>query len=702
MSIESNSVSNPVVRENENSSRPAVWSGTQGSATGSKDGQFGSFWDKALTGAQKLLGIETSSRERIDDSDQSDKEEKARSDRQWDRLESKSFEATPGFGSSGFGRLSLSLRRDRLPPLPAAAERLQTPEVSRESLAPVDRQADFQTPKTADRSDLEDSTEEEDAPRTASLQEAKTAPPLEVRRAASVNTVLKSNSEESLAVGNQKVADSINANGINSAKHGVTMSPQTTVDISESAASDKQSLSGIAGDTPAGGIRRLSESGLGTKGGPAENAPKTLSEALEAQRAISDRSKSEAKGESRSTNGNSEAESLLVDPSKAKRALSTAVEAARSAGAAKGGSVPNAPQGELAQPGLTAPKGEVASTGSENSGSGEGGLKRAENGEARAASSKSSSGSSNSVDGSKGAPANSPSAAVARAAESTPTQRVDPHSILEASRSVRQSDARPVVSPLRNAGQAGPLSAQTTAATSGVSGAQGSTGVSPQNKDTASVKQTFEATVKSELVNKATATSSKGDGTMGVHSNSPGSTGSSKSVFAAKSQPMSYATKTAEETKEVFTALTKSVDRLVSTKGETVSVRINFDTGGTLALRVSMESGQVNASMQTDVHGLESAIKSSWSEFANEMNQKGVKVNTPQFGGSDSDSTRNEHSANLDDRAGQSKDGKPGDAKADRRGSRDTSPSSRSEQDGPASREDDGESSSDQELQTYA
>ena len=90
----------------------------------------------------------------------------------------------------------------------------------------------------------------------------------------------------------------------------------------------------------------------------------------------------------------------------------------------------------------------------------------------------------------------------------------------------------------------------------------------------------------------------------------------------------------------------KSVDRLVANKNDIISVKINFDGGGMLKLRVSMDSGRVNSIMQTDLSGLESMIKSSWTELSNELNQKGIKLNAPQF--SNSESQGNRESATYD------------------------------------------------------
>ena len=68
MSIVPTSAQIPVARNENSSSSENRRSESQGSAAGSKDGQFGSFWDRALTGAQKLF-----SRASLFESDRSEK-----------------------------------------------------------------------------------------------------------------------------------------------------------------------------------------------------------------------------------------------------------------------------------------------------------------------------------------------------------------------------------------------------------------------------------------------------------------------------------------------------------------------------------------------------------------------------------------------------------------------------------------------------
>lgn len=109
-----------------------------------------------------------------------------------------------------------------------------------------------------------------------------------------------------------------------------------------------------------------------------------------------------------------------------------------------------------------------------------------------------------------------------------------------------------------------------------------------------------------------------------------------RSEAASKASQTSYVSKTAAEVKETIATLTKSIDRLVTDKANSMNLKINFEGGGSVNLRISMDGSAVSTQMQTDVVGLEAVIKANWAELANDWNQKGVKLNSPHFQNSES------------------------------------------------------------------
>ncbi len=237
MSIEPTSVSNPVVRENENSTKRNVWSDPQGSATGSKDGQFSSFWDKALIGAQKLLGLESSSKRASSDSIESSEDEESEH-RTKDRFETRRLGSLPGFGNSGFGRSPSSLRSNQLPPLPRSSESNRSPDPS--TLTQVDReeQAHAKVARSEDRHEgarVSDLDEEEDSESQGPKTE-KSAHEAKFPLGTNVNQLLNSNVVHSLVVDNQDNKISKNDSGINSAQQVGSMAQVPTVENTKPAA----------------------------------------------------------------------------------------------------------------------------------------------------------------------------------------------------------------------------------------------------------------------------------------------------------------------------------------------------------------------------------------------------------------------------------------------------------------------------------
>jgi hypothetical protein len=75
-----------------------------------------------------------------------------------------------------------------------------------------------------------------------------------------------------------------------------------------------------------------------------------------------------------------------------------------------------------------------------------------------------------------------------------------------------------------------------------------------------------------------------------------------------------------------------AVERIVTRGPENLSVVVRFEQGGSLSLQLTLREGSIAAHMQTDVPGLEAALRSSWNSFAQDWNQRGVKLAAPTFG----------------------------------------------------------------------
>lgn len=178
-------------------------------------------------------------------------------------------------------------------------------------------------------------------------------------------------------------------------------------------------------------------------------------------------------------------------------------------------------------------------------------------------------------------------------------------------------------------GLSGVTAGQGLASNAMARGAQQGGAQNQDSGDPASSKD-FSAALKQTTGAKG-AEKPSADGAQSFDAKVDAATSNRRSEAASKARQTSYVSKTADEVKEVVATLTKSIDRLVTNKAGAMNLKINFEGGGSLSLRVSMDGGQVSTSMQTDVVGLEGAIKANWTELASDWNQKGVKLNTPQF-----------------------------------------------------------------------
>ena len=647
MSIETKSVSNPVVRDSEISSKRNIWSKTQGSATGSKDGQFNSFWDKAFVGAQKLFGIDAAERSELSKSEDLETEEERRQDTEL-RSENRGLNSAPDSEYRSLNRIATSIRRENSDELLSMMLADWSMDQRLERSAVDDdwyerRIMDIRADEDANRKRidvLEDDSELKD-------HTAKTAASLKLGPSNLTNFALKNKEENRQNVEGQGLRKPEILIGINSAMSNPNMSTNLATNYSEETASilpspleNVEEISTVAARKVFSDGEKLIETGLENSKRVGEyRTPNDLN--LKVGRDIEGDTKGVSGTRSRNNVASKDVDSLVIDFDKAKQNPTAVHETAKSANSSKVGQGVTSGHTQSNLSGPLAHSSEVPVE------------KEAVIDLAR-----------------KGADATKQS------------------QMRSQSNSSAQSDVtKPNLSPAFNSGQT----------TSDINQPK-----SPVDRSLG--KQEVEAALKGTVPTKSSGATSKADGAQGLQLAGSDVSVSSKPSFTAKAQPVSYASKSADETKEIYTALSKSVDKLVSTKIDAVSIRINFDQGGSMALRVSMDSGHVSSAMQTDLFGLESLIKSSWSEFASEMNQKGVKLNPPQFTNFDSDSFKNEQFMNFDQKGGSAKGGHHSEAKSN--GGRRSDHSNRQQSDSlnPESSESvSGDKlDSEQELQTYA
>ena len=722
MSIEPASVSIPVVRENDNGSPRNVGSETQGSATGRKEGQFGSFWDKAVFGAQKLFGYEQSSQDGFEE-ESIDKDEESTRDESVSKGRSEQGLGGPvGLANRGFSALSQTVRREGMGGMTAfgATERSFEPtlreEPKREMLreeTSIERRSNSLEPKGEERIEEEyddDDEKRRNAAKTADLLlrplPLTSSPDPGIRS----DNLLKSN--------NQEVMEDPSPVGINSAKRSVnnpimpslvkTQTSQETAlsELMPLAAPQAVSVEGsrgvLEGDVSQADRKPVAPNAHGKEVSAVAKESRgdgaVISQiARSANQSVlesSDSTSAKTPAESIKTS-----EGLGFDSDKAKHDLSKAMgksrslESVRLSKATPTDSVESPGQRKVASSLLESGKQELLDA------------KPIEQPVLKTFSAKAQGPQQRASEPTK-APANQHSAedpkVEATASDTSAAKKIDTRPLHA---ELRPLEVRP------QANRAGPtnpaLAANPALQANAVSGAKAGMGAGAQSQGDSlgnSEKRDFNMSAARDAAPKASAIAPKGDASQGFQMSGSSSSSSSKTAFVAKAQPTRYASKSVNEVKEVYTALSKSVERLANTKSDTISIRINFDQGGSMALRVSMDGGKINATMQTDLPGLEGLIKSSWSELVADLSAKGLKLNAPQFANANGEARKDDSAMNFEQRESQSSDGASSDSKArgGRRGQSAASPVGRASQAEGATEANESATLGQRALKTYA
>jgi hypothetical protein len=76
-----------------------------------------------------------------------------------------------------------------------------------------------------------------------------------------------------------------------------------------------------------------------------------------------------------------------------------------------------------------------------------------------------------------------------------------------------------------------------------------------------------------------------------------------------------------------------AIERLVLTGRDQLSLTVRFGEGGSLSLKLVLRGGEIATQIQTDVPGLEAALRSSWNQLAQEWQGRGLKLGNPEFVG---------------------------------------------------------------------
>lgn len=98
--------------------------------------------------------------------------------------------------------------------------------------------------------------------------------------------------------------------------------------------------------------------------------------------------------------------------------------------------------------------------------------------------------------------------------------------------------------------------------------------------------------------------------------------------------------------------LSNAVERMILRGQDQLSLTIRFEQGGSLALRLALQNGEIKTQIRTDVAGLENALRAAWTTFSQDWNDRGVKLATPVFSTSPETTPDQHHStAHQEERA---------------------------------------------------
>jgi hypothetical protein len=100
--------------------------------------------------------------------------------------------------------------------------------------------------------------------------------------------------------------------------------------------------------------------------------------------------------------------------------------------------------------------------------------------------------------------------------------------------------------------------------------------------------------------------------------------------------------------------VTAAIERMLTHGQDQLALTVRFDQGGSLSLKLSMQQGTIASQFQTDVPGLEDALRNSWGQFAQDAQGRGWKLGTPTFSAAGGQS----------DQQGTPRDGRPQDRPA--------------------------------------
>lgn len=133
---------------------------------------------------------------------------------------------------------------------------------------------------------------------------------------------------------------------------------------------------------------------------------------------------------------------------------------------------------------------------------------------------------------------------------------------------------------------------------------------------------------------------------------SPASTPVARTAVSAPQSAAPAAPAVPVEVAEALAPIHSAIERLVLHGREQLSLTVRFEQGGSLSIKLAMNQGEIATQIQTDVPGLEAALKGAWGELAQDWNSRGWKLANPDISSS-TPTYHQRNDASADARQGQ-------------------------------------------------
>jgi hypothetical protein len=111
----------------------------------------------------------------------------------------------------------------------------------------------------------------------------------------------------------------------------------------------------------------------------------------------------------------------------------------------------------------------------------------------------------------------------------------------------------------------------------------------------------------------------------------PATAAGARVATPAVSQTAPVAPTVPADATEALAPIHSAIERLVLHGRDQLALTVRFEQGGSLSIKLAMSQGEIATQIQTDVPGLEAALKSAWGELAQDWNSRGWKLGNPEF-----------------------------------------------------------------------